>query len=48
MSKKCIRMQKSMKRVSLSDSFQYKPDMAFFQVIFLFQMAYLGYFMGEI
>ena len=41
-------MQTSMKRGTLSDPFQYKQNMAFFLVIFLFQMTYLGYFMGEI
>ena len=31
-----------MKRAILSDPFQRKPEMAFFSVIFLFQLTYLG------
>ena len=38
----------SMKRGILSDLFQSKPEIAFFKVIFLFQMTYMGYFMNEI
>ena len=45
---KCIQMQTLMKRGILSDQFQCKPEMAFFLVIFLFQMTYFGYFMSEI
>ena len=40
--------QTLMKRGILSDPFLCKPDMAFFLVIFLFQMTYLGYSMSEI
>ena len=35
-------MQASMKHGILSIQFQYKPEMAFFLVIFLIQMTYLG------
>ena len=41
-------MQTSMKRGILSDPFQCKPEMAFFLMIFIFQMTYLGHFMSEI
>ena len=35
-----------MKRGTLSDQFQCKPEMAFFKVIFLFQTTYLGVLYG--
>ena len=35
-------MQTTMKRGISSDPFQCKPEIAFFKVIFLFQMTYLG------
>ena len=39
----CVKMsiQTSMKNGALSDSFQCKPEMVFFKVIFLIQMTYL-------
>ena len=41
-------MQISKKRGILSGPFQCKLEIALFEVIFLFQMTFLGYFMGEI
>ena len=37
---KCIQMQTSMKNCVISDSFQCRPEIAFFYVIFLIQMTY--------
>ena len=39
---KCIPMQTAIKISVLSDSFQCKPEIAFFKVIFLIQMMSLG------
>ena len=41
-------MPTSMKHGILYDPFQCKLEIAFFKVIFLLQMTYLGYFMSDI